>query len=237
MKSRLLDALVGAVSGLPLAGAALVALTAPGKADTINVVAIVDGALAYSDSSSTGTLTAPPFFPIGVYTNFLNSLTIQTFLVPPDVLRTRTLNINQTAAGSHQLIIHIGAQGLSGPNALTNWLSTFSVSDLTAGWSVQEQTFINGVLLADTGVMLAAAPLSAFTGAAAVGVLFNADVKYIINSVGIGNFLGGIDVSVADIAVAAVPEPATWSMMILGFAGIGFMAYRRSRKGLALAAP
>ena len=237
MKSRLLDALVGAVSGLPLAGAALVALTAPGKAATIDVLAIVDGALAYSDSSSTGTLTPPPFFPIGVYTNSLNSLTIQTFLVAPDVLRTTMLNINQTAGGSHQLIIHIGAQGLSGPNALTNWLSTFSVSQLTTGWSVQEQTFINGVLLADTGVMLAAASLSAFTGAAAVGGLFNAEVTYIINSVGIGNFLGGIDVSVADIAVAAVPEPATWSMMILGFAGIGFMAYRRSRKGLALAAP
>jgi hypothetical protein len=30
--------------------------------------------------------------------------------------------------------------------------------------------------------------------------------------------------------VAAVPEPSTWAMMILGFAGIGFMAYRhRSR--------
>jgi PEP-CTERM motif len=27
--------------------------------------------------------------------------------------------------------------------------------------------------------------------------------------------------------VAAVPEPSTWAMMILGFAGIGFMAYRR----------
>jgi hypothetical protein len=232
MKSRLLDALVGAVSGLPLAGAALVALTAPGKAATIDVLAMVDGKLAYSDSSSTGTLTPPPFFPIGVYTN---SLTIQTS-VAPDVLRTRMLNINQTAGGSHQLIIHIGAQGLSGPNALTNWLSTFSVNQLTTGWSVQEQTFINGVLLADTGV-LDAASVSAFTGAAAVGGLFNADVTYIINSVGIGNFLGGIDVSVADIAVAAVPEPATWSMMILGFAGIGFMAYRRSRKGLALAAP
>ena len=79
--------------------------------------------------------------------------------------------------------------------------------------------------------------LAADADAAAVGGLFNADVTYIINSVGIGDFLGGIDVSVADIAVAAVPEPATWSMMILGFAGIGFMAYRRSRKGLALAAP
>jgi hypothetical protein len=30
--------------------------------------------------------------------------------------------------------------------------------------------------------------------------------------------------------VAGVPEPSTWAMLLLGFAGIGFMAYRRSRK-------
>jgi hypothetical protein len=30
--------------------------------------------------------------------------------------------------------------------------------------------------------------------------------------------------------VAAVPEPSTWAMMLLGFIGIGAMAYRRSRK-------
>jgi hypothetical protein len=29
---------------------------------------------------------------------------------------------------------------------------------------------------------------------------------------------------------AAVPEPSTWAMMILGFAGVGFMAYRRKNK-------
>ena len=36
----------------------------------------------------------------------------------------------------------------------------------------------------------------------------------------------------------SVPEPSTWAMMTLGFAGVGFIAYRRSRKdqGLALAA-
>jgi len=28
-------------------------------------------------------------------------------------------------------------------------------------------------------------------------------------------------------SVAAVPEPSTWAMMILGFCGMGFMAYRR----------
>jgi hypothetical protein len=29
----------------------------------------------------------------------------------------------------------------------------------------------------------------------------------------------------------AVPEPSTWAMMILGFAGIGYMAYSRSTDG------
>jgi choice-of-anchor C domain-containing protein len=31
-----------------------------------------------------------------------------------------------------------------------------------------------------------------------------------------------------NVSVVAVPEPATWAMMILGFFGIGFMAYRRT---------
>jgi PEP-CTERM motif-containing protein len=29
---------------------------------------------------------------------------------------------------------------------------------------------------------------------------------------------------------ASVPEPSTWAMMILGFVGVGFMAYRRTPK-------
>jgi hypothetical protein len=29
---------------------------------------------------------------------------------------------------------------------------------------------------------------------------------------------------------AAVPEPSTWAMMILGFAGLGYVAYRRQKK-------
>jgi hypothetical protein len=35
---------------------------------------------------------------------------------------------------------------------------------------------------------------------------------------------------------SAVPEPSTWAMMILGFAGIGFMAFRKRKNGLALTA-
>jgi len=35
-------------------------------------------------------------------------------------------------------------------------------------------------------------------------------------------------------AIGVVPEPSTWAMMILGFFGIGFMAYRRRNTGAAL---
>ncbi len=43
---------------------------------------------------------------------------------------------------------------------------------------------------------------------------------------------GKFTIEVTQLA-SAVPEPSTWAMMLLGFVGVGFMAYRRS---LALAA-
>jgi choice-of-anchor C domain-containing protein len=39
-----------------------------------------------------------------------------------------------------------------------------------------------------------------------------------------------------NVAVTAIPEASTWAMMILGFAGVGFMAYRRKLQPAVLAA-
>jgi hypothetical protein len=39
-----------------------------------------------------------------------------------------------------------------------------------------------------------------------------------------------------DFQVASVPEPSTWAMMLVGFAGVGFMAYRRKNGTLRVAA-
>lgn len=42
------------------------------------------------------------------------------------------------------------------------------------------------------------------------------------------------DVLLDAVAITAVPEPSTWAMMILGFFGIGFMAYRRKNNQPAI---
>jgi hypothetical protein len=34
--------------------------------------------------------------------------------------------------------------------------------------------------------------------------------------------------------LSAPGEPATWAMMLIGFAGLGFMAYRRTKKSAAV---
>jgi hypothetical protein len=38
-----------------------------------------------------------------------------------------------------------------------------------------------------------------------------------------------------DVSVSAVPEPSTWAMMLIGFAGLGFVAYRRKSKAALMA--
>jgi hypothetical protein len=57
----------------------------------------------------------------------------------------------------------------------------------------------------------------------------NADGLYTLSF----NFTSGLtpaqDVLLTDVSVAAVPEASTWAMMMLGFVGVGFMAYRKKR--------
>ncbi len=47
---------------------------------------------------------------------------------------------------------------------------------------------------------------------------------------------GGSDVTIyATLTTVAVPEPSTWAMMVLGFAGLSFAGYRTSRKTASIA--
>ncbi len=53
---------------------------------------------------------------------------------------------------------------------------------------------------------------------------------------GSGTAAAELVATTAPAMAAAVPEPSTWAMMILGFCGLGFMAYRRKQNGSAFAA-
>jgi hypothetical protein len=71
---------------------------------------------------------------------------------------------------------------------------------------------------------------SLFTPAATA----NLTLSFLPNGAWSGGFID--DVSLSTQVTGAVPEPSTWAMMILGFAGVGFMAYRRKSKPVLRAA-
>jgi hypothetical protein len=48
----------------------------------------------------------------------------------------------------------------------------------------------------------------------------------------IGNILDNVTLTSG--VTSAVPEPSTWAMMILGFFGVGFLAYRRNNRPVLL---
>jgi hypothetical protein len=49
-----------------------------------------------------------------------------------------------------------------------------------------------------------------------------------VTSVTLGS--NGNSLEVAGISVSSIPEPATWAMMLIGFTGLGYAAFRRSAK-------
>jgi len=61
--------------------------------------------------------------------------------------------------------------------------------------------------------------------------IFSTDSQFGRADISVTPFRGGLD----EVALAAVPEPATWALMLTGFFGLG-LALRRRRAGLAAAA-
>ena len=163
-----------------------------------------------------------------------------------------TVDVTQVGAN-----VHIVVDLANGPPNTTSWAQTgagdfqlfkFNATGVVVGDISVVQTFAGQTLQANTGTLngdgtgtfvfgiacstcgngalgiasnvdftIANATIADVTGANALGNIFVADVF----SSQTGN-TGPVDVH-----VAAIPEPSTWAMVILGFFGVGFMAYRR----------
>jgi hypothetical protein len=213
---------------LLLATVALVTLAAPAWADNIIATVKVDNVVVDISTSAGSSLNIvdQSFGP--VFNNNTISVGTQAGLAAPGILTTNTFNVNQTIGGVHDLVIDIVGLGLTGTGLLTSLLNTFSVSGLPANWTIQEQTFINNVLQADTGVFTGVSDSASAITAAVLTMPFNAEAIYTIHSTGIGNLNGGIDIS-----AAAVPLPAAIWLFGGGLAGLGAMLRRRKQSVVA----
>ncbi len=53
---------------------------------------------------------------------------------------------------------------------------------------------------------------------------------------GTADYIAFAEITTNSVTPGGTPEPSTWAMMLLGFAGLGFAGYRASRKNAAFAA-
>ena len=59
-------------------------------------------------------------------------------------------------------------------------------------------------------------------------------IEFLADSFYTSEYTGLDNVNVSNVS-SAVPEPSTWAMLLLGFAGVGFMTYRRKEKPALIA--
>jgi hypothetical protein len=77
---------------------------------------------------------------------------------------------------------------------------------------------------------------SSFLGFVSDEAITSLTVSPVETGIGLDLFATIDNLTLAQGVTSAVPESSTWAMMIFGFAGVGFMAYRRKSKP-ALMAP
>lgn len=208
-----------------------------------------------STASATGTLTETPFPSISLasqtsstaYSDLLVSLPNATLTyyieilgpstqVTLDVLATGGLTPTTGPLGvDTQLVVDVGTT-VVGNVSISGDTLTYSGSGIQPGFSPSSFTmqttiaaFTNSPI--EVGISGAIYIEAENQGPVSASVYVdpyfsidpstpNADLYSIITSPGIGNALP-----------SAVPEPSTWAMMLLGFAGLSFVGYRHSRKG------
>lgn len=162
----------------------------------------------------------------GFNVNQITALGVNAFGGSGELLDVSSLEL-ATLTGATSLQILITETGLTLPtNALFSQL-TATATDSTVKMSLFADPTNTGsetISLSSSGpttsVGSSAGAVTNLTSFTPKG-LFSLTEEIDITALGAGAKLS------ADDSVAAVPEPSTWAMMILGFLGIGFLAYRR----------
>ena len=146
-------------------------------------------------------------------------------LVQPNLL-TQSVNIMSGNAGGTVSIFITQTDLESFSGALASTFTSNTIQNATAMLS----TYYSAANALFDGTLLQSATFTGTGGFSAIDPLtralpFSETVRYdLIFGPGSGNFNG-----TANLTMLAVPEPATWAMMLFGFAGLGYAVRRRPR--------
>jgi hypothetical protein len=162
--------------------------------------------------------------------------------------------VDNISASMNGTLTPLGSPLISNGGQTATWFGSTTVSGALGGGSVTTEfiaTLNNGIWAAPPAGISGPLLVAEETGASSFSVSESFEAKIgsgslgafntVFNSVNpfgsdATNFTNEFFYSTPQSQVSPVPEPSTWAMMILGFAGVGFMAYRRKTKPSLMAA-
>jgi len=219
---------------LLLATTALIAFAGGANAETVTfnssgTFSNVSGCVSNCPVASGNTLTLPGLGTNQIVANNVaNSVEASPFA--NDVLLAQLTWTNNSISplfGANSNVNYNLALNFTSPN-VTGGTSTYELN-VSSTFLAGEWAF--GFSAADTADLFSTINL---TGVAISDIHFEAENSLFLSGLNkwyVGEHHTGTLNLYADFTdtgtQGAVPEPSTWAMMILGFAGVGFMAYRR----------
>ncbi len=154
--------------------------------------------------------------------------------VSPIDFGSTSLNSKSTTGAAGPIYVYVTETDLTTSKSSLTFKSTLTENELSPGWSITETTFQDN---SNTPYGMANLLLSysASTDFDVWGVKtiftsspFSLTEMYVITASGAGQALSTEHIS-------SIPELSTWAMMAVGFAGLGFAAFRRARPTISIA--
>jgi hypothetical protein len=210
-----------------LAGAAVMVASATANAAVLFEFS-TNGGATFTAVPGTGSPVVSGSF---TSTNFSGTIT-GSAVTSPAALFGQTLDVNSTGTGAIEILIT--STGNTAPIGTTGFMSSFT-NNVPGPFTVTETTFEDSTNAAfGTGTQLGTQTFtslgssSSSKGVTGVTNPYSLTEEFVIAATGQGTSNDTINIS-------AVPEASTWMMMILGFAGLGFLGYRRKGPEFRLA--
>jgi hypothetical protein len=169
---------------------------------------------------------------------------------PPTLLHSQTVDVNTHHTGTADITIWVTRTGITGPMPNVGFLSAFTSNNsadlpllLTTPFSVTMTTYASTSNAKYGGTLLSTFSNSS-PGASSTNLFaptlgagsgpYSVTEKYVIHADNRNGTDASTSPSIILSGVAAVPEPATWALMIMGFGGAGAMLRgQRRRQGVA----